>query len=92
LEASASEFGVGNSIISWHKCTAFPGVGGGSFSLTFRIILGERAGVFLDLPFFAFWRFDWLLDYVKAVFFLEEWNRPGTPFAVNAAEKSDIRL
>ena len=56
--------------------------------MTFRIILGEKGWcISLVCLFFAFWRFDWLLDYVKAILFFEEWNGPGTPFAVNAAEK-----
>ena len=67
--------------------------GGRFFQFDFSHNFGGKAGEFLDLPFFfAFWRFDWLMEYVKAILFLEEWNGPGTPFAVNAAEKSDIRL
>ena len=84
---------MGISIISWHKCTAFSGVGGGSFSLTFCIILGEKAGQFFGLPFFFLHSGDLigcctvLVDvHVKAILFLE-WNGPGIPFAVNAAEK-----
>lgn len=81
--------------------------GGRFFQFDFLHNFGGKAGEFPGLPFFFLHSGDligcWTIFvdvYIKAILFLE-WNGPGTPFAVNAAEKkvtfsfgpkTDVRL